>query len=44
MASRCVTKTSPLHTTRDLEGKTLAVAALNGQSTVALKKWMPTRR
>jgi NitT/TauT family transport system substrate-binding protein len=36
----CVTKTSPLHTAHDLEGKTLAVAALNDQSTVALKKWM----
>jgi NitT/TauT family transport system substrate-binding protein len=36
----CVTKASPLRTARDLEGKTLAVAALNDQSTVALKKWM----
>ncbi len=36
----CVTKGSPLHTARDLEGKTLAVAALNDQSTIAVKKWM----
>jgi len=36
----CVSKASPLHTARDLEGKTLAVAALNDQSTVAMKKWM----
>ena len=36
----CVTKASPLRTARDLEGKTLAVAALNDQSTVAMKKWM----
>jgi NitT/TauT family transport system substrate-binding protein len=35
-----VTKASPLRTAHDLEGKTLAVAALNDQSTVALKKWM----
>ena len=36
----CVTKESPLHTARDLEGKTIAVAALNDQSTIALKKWL----
>jgi NitT/TauT family transport system substrate-binding protein len=36
----CVTNASPLHTARDLEGKTIAVAALNDQSTIALKKWM----
>jgi NitT/TauT family transport system substrate-binding protein len=36
----CVTDASPLRTARDLEGKTVAVAALNDQSTVALKKWM----
>ena len=36
----CVTKSSPLRTAHDLEGKTLAVAALNDQSTIALKKWM----
>jgi NitT/TauT family transport system substrate-binding protein len=36
----CVTKASPLRTAHDLEGKTLAVAALNDQSTVAMKKWM----
>jgi NitT/TauT family transport system substrate-binding protein len=36
----CVTKASPLRTAHDLEGKTLAVAALNDQSTIAMKKWM----
>jgi NitT/TauT family transport system substrate-binding protein len=36
----CVTKASPLHSARDLEGKTIAVAALNDQSTIALKKWL----
>ena len=36
----CVTKASPLKTARDLEGKTIAVAALNDQATVALKKWL----
>jgi NitT/TauT family transport system substrate-binding protein len=35
-----VTKTSPLHTARDLEGKTVGVAALNDQATLALKKWL----
>lgn len=35
-----VTQSSPLHTARDLEGKTIAVAALNDQSTIALKKWL----
>jgi NitT/TauT family transport system substrate-binding protein len=36
----CVTKASPLRTARDLEGKTVGVAALNDQATVALKKWL----
>jgi NitT/TauT family transport system substrate-binding protein len=36
----CVAKTSPLHTARDLEGKTVGVAALNDQATLALKKWL----
>jgi NitT/TauT family transport system substrate-binding protein len=36
----CVTKASPLHTARDLEGKTVGVAALNDQATLALKKWL----
>ena len=36
----CVTKTSPLRTARDLEGKTVGVAALNDQATLALKKWL----
>ena len=36
----CVLKTSPLHTARDLEGKTVGVAALNDQATLALKKWL----
>jgi NitT/TauT family transport system substrate-binding protein len=36
----CVTNASPLHTAKDLEGKTIAVAALNDQSTIALKKWL----
>lgn len=35
-----VTQSSPLHAPRDLEGKTIAVAALNDQSTIALKKWL----
>ncbi len=36
----CVTKASPLHSARDLEGKTIAVAAINDQATIALKRWM----
>jgi NitT/TauT family transport system substrate-binding protein len=36
----CVLKTSPLRTAKDLEGKTIGVAALNDQATVALKKWL----
>jgi len=36
----CVLKTSPLHTARDLEGKTIGVASLNDQATLALKKWL----
>jgi NitT/TauT family transport system substrate-binding protein len=36
----CVSKSSPLHTARDLEGKTVGVAALNDQATLALKKWL----
>ncbi len=36
----CVTKASPLRTARDLEGKTVGVAALNDQATLALKKWL----
>jgi NitT/TauT family transport system substrate-binding protein len=36
----CVLKTSPLRNARDLEGKTIGVAALNDQATVALKKWL----
>jgi NitT/TauT family transport system substrate-binding protein len=36
----CVANASPLHTARDLEGKTISVAALNDQATIALKKWM----
>jgi NitT/TauT family transport system substrate-binding protein len=35
-----VTKTSPLHTARDLEGKTISVAALNDLATLGLKKWL----
>jgi NitT/TauT family transport system substrate-binding protein len=36
----CVLKASPLKRARDLEGKTIGVAALNDQATVALKKWL----
>lgn len=36
----CVTKTSTLRTAHDLEGKTIGVAALNDQATLALKKWL----
>jgi NitT/TauT family transport system substrate-binding protein len=35
-----VTKTSPLHTARDLEGKTISVASLNDLATLGLKKWL----
>jgi NitT/TauT family transport system substrate-binding protein len=35
-----VTKASPLHTARDLEGKTVSVAALNDLATLGLKKWL----
>jgi NitT/TauT family transport system substrate-binding protein len=36
----CVPNASPLHTAKDLEGKTISVAALNDQSTIALKEWL----
>jgi NitT/TauT family transport system substrate-binding protein len=36
----CVTKSSPLQTARDLEGKTIALASINDLSAVALKKWL----
>lgn len=36
----CVTKTSPLKTARDLEGKTVAVAGLDDLATIAFKKWL----
>jgi len=36
----CVPKTSPLRSARDLEGKTIGVAALNDLATVAIKKWL----
>lgn len=36
----CVSKSSPLKTAKDLEGKTIAVAALNDQTAVALRKWL----
>lgn len=36
----CVNKSSPFKTAKDLEGKTIAVAALNDQTAVALRKWL----
>jgi NitT/TauT family transport system substrate-binding protein len=36
----CVSKSSPIKTAKDLEGKTIAVAALNDQTSVALRKWL----
>jgi NitT/TauT family transport system substrate-binding protein len=36
----CVSNSSPLKTAKDLEGKTIAVAAVNDQTSVALRKWL----
>jgi NitT/TauT family transport system substrate-binding protein len=36
----CVSKTSTLKIPKDLEGKTIAVAAVNDQTSVALRKWL----